>query len=219
MKTKGFFVGEVIKFGWKTFKEHVGFFIAVLLIVFVIQFAPHFYAEYLRHQGEVEQKTSLLTYSVLMSIFGYILSLLMSMGAVKIGLRFTNNENAKISDLFTTFPKIIKYFVGQLLYTLLMIAGLVLLVFPMFIWGARYSLFPYFIIDKGAGPIESLQLSAKTTMGAKWDIFGLWLVGIAITLAGILCIIIGLFAAMPVLLVAHALVYRKLLAQTVDVTA
>lgn len=214
METKGFFIGEVIKFGWQTFKKHVGFFIGLLLIAFALQLVPHFFAEYLLEKAKIEQNNSFLIYSVLLSIIGYVISLLMGMGLVKVGLRFTNNEQAKISDLFTTFPKIIKYFVAQLLYSLLMIAGFILLVFPMFIWGTRYSLFPYFIIDQNAGPIESLKLSAQTTMGAKWDIFGLWLAEFALTVVGILCILIGLFAIMPIVIVANALVYRKLLAQT-----
>jgi uncharacterized membrane protein len=214
MGIKGFSVGEVIKFGWQTFKKHVGLFIILLLISFALQLIPYFFAEYFYHRGAAENQNSFFIYGVVLNIISFILSLLMAMGFVKVGLRFTNNENAKISDLFTTFPKIIKYFVSSILYSLLMIAGFILLVFPAFIWGARYSLFPYFIIDQGAGPIQALKQSAKATMGAKWDIFSLWMVEFVLTMAGVACIILGLFVALPVVLVANALVYRKLVAQT-----
>jgi uncharacterized membrane protein len=214
MEKKGFSVGEVIKFGWETFKKHVGFFIGLLIIAFAVQIIPHYFSGYFQERYEHETETIFAVFSVILAIVGFVLSFLVSMGFIKVGLRLTNNEKPKISDLFTTFPKIIKYFVSYLIYSIIVFVGFVLLVFPAIIWGTRYSLYGYFIIDKGAGPIEALKLSAKATMGAKWDIFGFWVVAFFIALAGVLCLIVGSFAAIPIIVVASAYVYRKLIVQT-----
>jgi len=214
MEKKGFSVGEVIKFGWETFKKYVGLFIVLVIIAFALQIIPHYFSGYFQERYEHENDTMLAVYSGGLAIIGYILSLLISMGFIKVGLKVTNNEKPKISDLFTTFPKIIKYFASYLIYSIIVIIGFALLVFPGIIWGARYSLYGYFIVDKNAGPIEALSMSAKATAGAKWDIFGFWVVAFFIALAGVLCLIVGLIAAIPVIIAASAYIYRKLVAQT-----
>jgi len=64
------------------------------------------------------------------------------------------------------------------------------------------------------GPIEALKASATATYGVKWDLFGFWIVCGAIIVAGLLCLIVGIFAAVPTVMVAQALVYRQLAAQS-----
>ena len=97
---------------------------------------------------------------------------------------------------------------------LICVAGMILLIFPMFIWGIKFQFFPYFIVEKGLGPVEALKASSRITMGAKWDLLGLWSVLGVIVILGMLCLGIGIFAAMPTVMVAVALTYRKLLSQT-----
>jgi uncharacterized membrane protein len=107
-----------------------------------------------------------------------------------------------------------KYLFGSILYVLIFCAGLILLIFPGIIWGIKFGLFPYFIIDKGLGPIKALKASAKTTMGARWDLLGFGFVVSIISLLGVLCLVIGIFATIPTTMIAAALVYRRLLSQT-----
>jgi uncharacterized membrane protein len=57
-------------------------------------------------------------------------------------------------------------------------------------------------------------LSGKTTFGAKWDLLGLVIVSFFLNLLGVICILLGLFITIPVVMIAHAAVYRKLVAQT-----
>ena len=96
---------------------------------------------------------------------------------------------------------------------------MILLIFPAFIWGIKFCLYPYFIVEKGMGPIEALQASSRATMGAKWDLLGFWSVIGVINVLGFFCLLIGLFATVPTTMVAMALVYRKLLSQTETVQA
>jgi len=46
------------------------------------------------------------------------------------------------------------------------------------------------------------------------ELFGFWLLCGLINLLGFVCLIVGIFAAYPTVIVASALVYRQLLAQT-----
>ena len=51
-------------------------------------------------------------------------------------------------------------------------------------------------------------------MGVKWELFGFGIMCCLINFLGLLCLIVGVFATYPTVLVASALVYRQLLAQT-----
>jgi uncharacterized membrane protein len=101
-----------------------------------------------------------------------------------------------------------------ILYALIFIAGLILLIVPGIIWAVKFGLWPCFVVDKGLGPIQALKASSRTTRGVKWDLFGFGVICVIFTLAGLLCLIVGVFATYPTIIVAHALVYRQLAAQT-----
>lgn len=205
MQAKGFSIGETLKFGWRAMRDNFPFFIGIVLTMLLINNIPYIVGYYFPENNFLQ---------TILFVLGIVFSLWMTLGIVKIALAFSKNEEAKFTDLFSSFPLIGKYFVASVLYFLILLAGLLLLVFPFFIWGAKYGLFPYFIVDKGAGPIESLKMSAATSFGAKWDIFGLWVAVGIINLAGLLFFGIGLLATLPTTWVALASAYQRLLSQT-----
>ena len=87
------------------------------------------------------------------------------------------------------------------------------MIIPGIIWAIKFQFYDYLIIDKKLGPIEALKKSAVITKGAKGNLFVFGLLLGGINLLGAICLLIGLFAAIPTTLVAKAFVYRKLLAQ------
>ena len=68
----------------------------------------------------------------------------------------------------------------------------------------------FLVIDRGLGPIEALQESHRITRGYKWSLFGLSLLLLLITLAGLLAFIVGIFVSAPVALLALTHAYRVL---------
>ncbi len=81
-------------------------------------------------------------------------------------------------------------------------------------FGIQFGLCYYFVIDKGLGPVQALKASSRTTMGVKWQLLGFGILCGLINLLGLLCLVVGVFAAYPTVLGASALVYRQLVAQT-----
>jgi len=206
METKGIYPGEVVKFGWKTMKANVGFFIGLLLVFWILGFAPQLIADYV-----VEE---ILFLRVILYIIYIVLSGVLAMGMIKICLKFCDNVKGTFGDLFSCFPLFFKYLFSFILYMLIVVGGTILLIFPGVIWAIKFGFFPYFIVEKGLGPVESLKASSRITLGAKWDILGLWFVLVVINVLGILCLGIGIFATGATTMVAIALTYRKLLSQT-----
>lgn len=88
-----------------------------------------------------------------------------------------------------------------------------MLIIPGIIWAIKFQYYGYFIVDKGLGPIKALEASSNLTDGVKWDLFLFGLLLTCIDLLGLLCLGIGLFAAIPTTIIARAFVYRRLESQ------
>jgi uncharacterized membrane protein len=155
-----------------------------------------------------------ITLAILLQILGLVISIVLAIGLIKIALSFCDEQKPAIGTLFDAWGCFWRYVGAWILYILIMYAGLILLIIPGIIWAIKFSLCFYFVIDKGLGPIQALKASSRTTMGVKWDLFGFGILCGLINLLGLLCLIVGIFATYPMVMVASALVYRQLLAQT-----
>ena len=205
MTAEKFSISEAIHFGWNTMKSNLGFFIGLLIFVFLFTSLFSFIAA---KATEANIFLGLIFY-----IADFSLSIIISIGLVKIALRFCDNEKGRFADLFSQYHLFPQYLVGSILYGLIVFAGTILLIIPGIIWGIQFCFYDYFIVDKGLGPIEALKRSSAITRGVKWDLLGFFLVLLGINLLGALCLLIGLFVTIPTTMVALAFVYRKLMAQ------
>ena len=206
MNSKSVFISDALKIGWKSLKEHFWFFVSVLILGGLSALIPLGIASYLS-----EKSPGL---SFLFWIIYYVMAILVQIGYVKISLDIVDKNKAPITYLWTGVELFFSYLIANILYALILLAGLVLLVFPMFIWQARYGFFPYVLVDKKLGPIKALEASAKLTFGAKWEIFAYFLISYLLIGIGALLLGIGLFATLPIVMVSSAWIYRRLEKQT-----
>lgn len=206
MTTQKFSIGEALAFGWETMKSNLGFFIGLLLVWGLLITVPAIIA------GMAMEVNVFL--GVILHIADFALTIVISMGLVKITLRFCDQEKGRFSDLFSQYRLFFNYLLALILYMLIVWGGFVLLIIPGIIWGIKFWFFDYFVIDKGLGPIEALKRSYAITTGVKWNLFVFFLVLTGINILGALALLVGLFATIPMTWVAWAFVYRKLLAQT-----
>ncbi len=208
MSAQKFSKKEAIKFGWQITKTNFWFFAKILLIAFLISFVNNIANEDLTKK-EIEILPPLVDF-ILILIFG-ILQIIISMGLIKISLRFCDNKKATFSELFSCSHLFFKYLVGSIFYILIILGGMILLIIPGIIWAIKFSFFPYFIIDKNLGPIAALKKSAEITKDAKWNLFLFGLLVGGLNLAGFLALVIGyLFVTLPISMVANAFIFRKL---------
>ncbi len=206
MITGNFSKGEALRFGWDTMKNNLGFFIGLLIVLGLLYTVPFIIA------GMALEANVFL--GAILYIADMVLTIIISIGLVKIALRFCDNEKGRFSDLFSQYRLFFKYLFASILYFLIVWGGSVLLIIPGIIWGIKFWFYNYFVVDKKAGSIEALKRSSLITKGVKWDLFVFFLALIGINLLGALCLLVGLFATIPTTMVALAFVYRRLLAQT-----
>jgi uncharacterized membrane protein len=198
-------VKESVRFGWNTMKANIGFFIALLLIAWVITGGTQLMGAYLK------EKIPFL--SVILFIIAIILGMGITLGLTKIAIMFADSEKGEIGDLFSCFRLLLRYIVATIIYCAIVMVGLLLLVFPGIIWGIKFFYYPYLIVDKDEGIIGSLRASSQITMGAKWDLLVLFILLALINILGVVCLFVGLFVTVPITMVATAVAYRSLESQ------
>lgn len=203
MTTKNFSKGEAIRFGWQIMKSNFWFFAALLILAGVIQFGSDVIYRLLIKESPI------LAFTVY--LIGWILSIIVGLGLIKISLNFCDNLKSKIGDLFSQYQLFFRVLFAGILYGLICLSGTILFIIPGIYLGIRFWFYDYFIVDKRTGVIESLKKSWRITQGNVWNLFLFILILTGINLLGALCFLIGLFATIPTTMLAIALVYRKLL--------
>jgi len=209
-----FSISEAMRFGWKAMKSNFWFFAGITLVSILIVFIPTFIINIIVEKGS---QTQSITTSFVISFVKFLfqlVSMIISMGFIKIALKIYDNEKTGFADFFSCFPLFFKYLFGGILYSLIVTGGLFLFVIPGVFWMVKFYFFGYAIIDKGMGPIEALKESSVLTKGVKWDLLALIILVALINIIGALPIGLGLFVAIPTTKMAMAFVYRKLLSQS-----
>jgi hypothetical protein len=97
---------------------------------------------------------------------------------------------------------------GVLLTLTLAILGLSYAAF--FAVTVRLGQFPFLIIDRGTGVLESLRMSMQLTRGRAATVFLIYLAQFAINLAGLLVCYLGLFVTLPLTSLTSAVTYNAL---------
>ena len=212
MATKYFSFSDVLGYGWRVMKANFWFFVGLGLVYFIISNIPNMIDGVAEHLDP--SKPTLVVLNVTTTILGWVINIVLGIGLIKIALSFCDERKPVFGTLFDAWDCFWRYVGAAILYGLIVLAGLILLVIPGIIWAIKFSLCFYFVIDKGLDPIEALKASSRTTMGVKWQLLGFGILCGLINLLGMLCLIVGVFATYPTVLIASALVYQQLLAQT-----
>ncbi len=210
MTTKSFSMGEAIGFGWETMKKNFAFFIGVLIVVFVIQAVPQLIANQAQNAPAI---------GLLFSLIGFVLQLILSMGLIRIALKFVDGQQPEFGDLFGATSYFFSFLIASILYGLMVAVGMIFLIVPGIVLAIIFLMYQYAIVDQGLGPLEALRRSAALTHGVRWDLFLFGLLLFGINLLGALALGIGLFVTVPTTMVALAYVYRQLDRQTAPAPA
>jgi hypothetical protein len=203
-------ISEAISFGWNKTKSHLGFFISLFFVMFLVQFIPSLLTELFKENQPI--------LSIIFQILGSVLYLMISIGSIKITLDIYDNQKPHLSTLFSYSKVYLNYILASVLYSLIVTAGMFLLIVPGIIWAIKYQFFSYSVIDKNSKPTESLKLSAELTKNVKLSLCAFGFLLTIINIAGALALLVGLFITAPLSMLSVTYVYRKLLEQTQNST-
>lgn len=243
MEVKKISVFEAITFAFRAAIEHIRLFVLVLLvgtilIATVVAIATIFNRELIQDMHAMLPQLQelqrcigpaciitvayqpqllklLLKHIITIVIAGLFLGLIISsydLGFKKVALDVYDKKPSMMLVVFSYFNLAPKIFIGWILYFGMVIGGWLLIV-PGIIFLLRFTFFPYFIVDRGAGVIDSLRLSWQMTKGYTWDLLVLWIFMKIIVYLGSM-IWVGFLITWPVSVLSYAYIYRKLSATT-----
>jgi len=210
MAKKSFSIGDAVQFGWDTMKNNIGFFIPVILILWLAAAIPSGLSS-LSYNMPIG---AAVVYGFIFGIISFVIGMFVNMAQIKIGLRFSKGDTADFEDLYNEYPRFWDFLLGSILYALIVIGGLILLIIPGIYWAIKYHFYGYLIIDQGMGPMDAIKKSGELTDGVKWNLLVFDLAMMGIYILGFLACCVGVLFAIPVILVSIAHVYRTLLVAT-----
>ena len=194
-----FTVGSCVRFGWETFKKRPWFFVAFTIVYIVVSWAISFVVGLIAGQGHA-----------LTSLISLPFNALLTMGLIASILKAHDNvEAVRIADLWHP-QHYWNYLIAYIVIVFSVLIGLVLLIVPGIIIGIMFGFAPYLVIERSLGPIEAIKESMRITKGHRWDLFVLALANIGIAIVGFICLFVGMFVAIPIILLASVHAYRTL---------
>lgn len=205
---KNFSISECFAVGWARFKEHAWFLMGSTLAMYVSAFFFAFLTE--EFYFGIEPTRS--TIDVISNIVLYWISFGMSVIAFKI----IDRKPYSWRDFFLLDIQVLWYFVGTILFGFLSIVGLLFLIVPGIYFMIRYGFFWAAIVDGRKNVLEAFHESAILTRGVKWNLILFYMAVMGVIFLGFLLLGIGILAAIPIVLLASAHLYRVLLQQSLS---
>jgi len=202
-----FTVGSAIRLGWETFKTRPWFFIGASAIIVLANALSSMLSAVVDVRGTFEDP------SLLGQAVDFALSSLVDMGMIAFYLAaHADPETVEMSQLWHPRPYL-KYLATSFLVYCVVGFGLLLLIVPGIIAIVVFMFAMIIVIDQDLGPIDAMSESMRITRGYRWPLLGLAAAQIAIGVAGVLALGVGVLVALPVVMISLVHAYRVLLSK------
>jgi hypothetical protein len=142
------------------------------------------------------------------NIVSQVLSIFLSLGTTRIGLRLLSGRDVAVGMLFGETDKLLRAIGASILLGAMVFVGLLLFIVPGIYLALRFGHCLTAIVDRNLGVLESLAYSSSITTNNRLQLFGLALLSIAIVIAGALAFLVGLVFAIPVVWLSYLAAYR-----------
>lgn len=178
-------------YGWQQMKKYFLYFFLILLIIAIAESPASFVKD-----SELDNSAMLLLMQLFSAAYAVLLLPIITYGGNLLYLRGIRNEEIDFSELFVGFrEKYVQIVLANLLKFALIGMGFIFLIVPGIILLCRLAFVSFLVMDKDLDPIAAIEKSWQMTKGHGWKIFGMGLLAIPVFLLGLLCFIVGAFAA------------------------
>ena len=196
-----FMISEVFGTSWKHTKSQiwvlVGLFIGFSILSMIVTLFG------MPAQGSIVGR-------VIVQIVSLLISCIFMLGYVKNIFQALDGEEPQFSAYGQQSRKIITYLIANILFSIAVCIGMVLLIIPGIYLYLRLQFFTAFIVEEDCGIIESLQKSWNMTQGQTLPLFLLLLTMIGTAIVGCILFFVGFFVAVPLIYMLQCYTFRKL---------
>ena len=194
---------DIFKIAWKGLKAQFWLLVG-LCIGFVIIFS-------LLLIFAVPAKGEAMTISsIVVCILCFLLFGLFQLGYLKNCFQALDGEEPQFSAYGQESRKLLSYLIAYIIYSVIIIIGFALLILPGLYLLLRLQFYYASMVDENAGIIESFKRSWEITKGHTLVLFVLALMMLLIILIGEIALFVGVFIAIPLIVLMYGYAFRRL---------
>ncbi|MGL4293516.1 MAG: hypothetical protein ACRCSQ_08070 [Bacteroidales bacterium] len=201
MITGPFKVSRAFSEGWKLTKKHwlvmIGLYLGFTIVSLLLGL----------FQGADVSSIRYWLFFIITLVIGAIFNA----GYIKMYLVASEDEEPEFNLFGKSIKKVVPLLIASLLYGLGTMIGTCLLIIPGIWFAIRFSMVPFAIMDtEDCGIIDSFKKSYEMTKGKFWPLLGMFALFILCLIAGLICLIVGVFLAGVLVTFAQVAAYRML---------
>ncbi|MGJ9412080.1 hypothetical protein ACHAAC_05145 [Aeromicrobium sp. CF4.19] len=222
-------MGDAFTWGWGKFRENAGPLVIGVLVIaavaLVLSLISNLVIAAIFGSGELAVSDTgqisggrgffaTLILQLLASALASLVVYVLQAGLVRATLGIADGRKPTTGDVFT-FERVGPLFVLAVLLTVGVFIGSLLCYLPGLIFGVLASFSLFFFVDRGSEGIEAIKQSVRFVIDNLGNLILLFLLSIAILIAGALVCGVGLLVAAPVVLLMYTYAFRTLQGQPV----
>jgi uncharacterized membrane protein len=201
-------VGEVIGIGWNAFKANWATLIFAPMVAGVIAYVP--LALCMGIGSAINDQTVTPILMLLGELLFFVAFAFFMPGILRLALAAGRGQPVAFGMVFKGGDRFIACLGAMFLVALATDIGIMLCIVPGVILGLGLSLTMWLVVDQNMGVIDAMKKSWELTKGQKGAIFVFQLAATGVMLLGELACGVGMLVAMPIIMVASAVVYMRI---------
>jgi hypothetical protein len=104
-------------------------------------------------------------------LFNFLIMPVLTVGWLLLCLKIVRGEYADFTVIFYAFSKYLRVWVTFILFTLIVVGGMFLLIFPGILWALKYGMSLYVVIDRPLFGRSAYRYSKEITKGYRGKLF------------------------------------------------
>ena len=143
-------------------------------------------------------------------VYGFLVTGPISYGMAFVYLKASRGDKPEIRDAFAAFNTYWNAVLASLLVLVICALGFILLIIPGIIFSCKLAFTPYLVVDRKMKVIEAIKESWRMTGGHEWKVFFISLLAIPISIAGLICLGVGVIISTMWISLAFASLYHAI---------
>ena len=199
-------VGSSYGNGWRQLWKY---FLVLFLIGIIFVLISSVSSVFNFAQGMGDAGAGAVVLGILSLAYGILLTNPISYGVSFAYLKAARGDKLETKNMFEAFHNYWNAVLAYLLVGVIVFIGFVLLIIPGIIFACKLAFTPYLVVDRKMQVIEAVKESWRMTNGHAWKVFLIGLLGIPISIAGLICFGVGIIVSIMWIELAVASLYHS----------
>lgn len=151
--------------------------------------------------------------ATILGVLGFAYSILIvnpvGYGVTFAFLKAARGDKLEIKNMFEAFHNYWNAVLANLLVGIIVFIGFIILIIPGIYLACKLAFTPYLVVDRKMQVIEAVKESWRMTNGHAWKVFLIGLLGIPISIAGLISFGVGIIVSIMWISLAVASLYHS----------